>query len=200
MKKRLLTITISTILILTLQPGAAAVTHTVQKGESLWKIAVKYKMGISEIFAANSQIPNFDLIYPNQKIEVPLPDQNLQAIVNEVVRLTNQKRTANGLKPLTENWELSRIAQYKSNEMRDKNYFSHQSPAYGTPFEMLKKFGIKYSAAGENIAKGQKTAAEVVDSWWNSPGHKQNMLNPNFTQIGIGNATPGNYWTQIFTG
>lgn len=110
-------------------------------------------------------------------------------------------RANNGLAPLKENWELSRVARFKSNDMITKNYFSHTSPTYGSPFKMMTSFGLKYSYAGENIAMGQRTPKEVVQAWMNSPGHRSNILNKNFTEIGVGvskdtNGTP--YWTQMF--
>ena len=84
--------------------------------------------------------------------------------------------------------------------MHDLGYFSHTSPTYGSPFDMMKSFGISYRAAGENIAKGQTTPAAVVNAWWNSEGHRQNMLNASFTQIGVGYVADGKYWTQMFIG
>ena len=118
----------------------------------------------------------------------------------EVIRLVNIERQKEGLQPLKENPELSRIAKIKSQEMKDKGYFSHTSPTYGSPFDMMKSFGITYTAAGENIARGQKTPAAVVQGWMNSSGHRRNIMNPNFTEIGIGCVTGGNgpYWTQMF--
>ena len=98
------------------------------------------------------------------------------------------------------NWELSRVARYKSQDMKDKGYFSHTSPTYGSPFDMMKKFGITYRTAGENIAKGQRTPQAVVNAWMNSSGHRANILNSSFTQIGVGYVADGNYWTQMFTG
>lgn len=83
-------------------------------------------------------------------------------------------------------------------DMVDKKYFSHTSPTYGSPFHMIKNFGISYRSAGENIAYGQRTPAQVVNSWWNSDGHRANMLNANYTDIGVGYAANGNYWTQMF--
>ena len=65
---------------------------------------------------------------------------------------------------------------------------------------MMKSFGISYRAAGENIAKGQTTPAAVVNAWWNSAGHRQNMLNASYTQIGVGYVADGKYWTQMFIG
>ena len=180
--------------------SAQVVKHTVVKGESMWKIAVKYQVGLSEIIAANDQIKNPNLIYPGQILNIPLKDTALTNYVNEVIRLTNLKRTQNGLKALKANWELSRVAQYKSQDMSSKNYFSHQSPTYGSPFDMMKAFGISYRTAGENIAKGQTTPAQVVEAWWNSEGHRKNILNASFTEIGVGYVAKGNYWTQMFIG
>lgn len=174
--------------------------YTVQPGDSLWKIAVKYQVGITEIIAANPQLKNPNLIYPGDKVNVPL-FRLIKEIEREVIELVNQERVKNGLKPLKANWELSRIARYKSNDMRDNNYFSHDSPIYGSPFTMIKAFGISYRSAGENIAAGQKTAWEVMQSWMNSPGHRANILNASFTEIGVGYATGGKYktyWTQMF--
>ena len=100
---------------------------------------------------------------------------------------------------MTEDWQLSRVARYKSQDMRDRGYFSHNSPTYGSPFQMMKSFGISYRTAGENIAKGYKSPAEVVVGWMNSSGHRANILNPSFTHIGVGFEKDGNYWTQMFT-
>ncbi|EBK2060154.1 hypothetical protein AAL85_25555, partial [Salmonella enterica subsp. enterica serovar Typhi] len=80
----------------------------------------------------------------------------------------------------------------------DNNYFSHTSPTYGSPFDMMKKFGIKFGYAGENIAMGQKTPAEVVNAWMNSEGHRANILNANYNLIGVGYYN--GYWAQEFVG
>ncbi|MBO1915365.1 hypothetical protein J4G37_62370, partial [Microvirga sp. 3-52] len=89
-------------------------------------------------------------------------------------------------------------ARAKSKDMSSKGYFSHTSPTYGSPFDQMKQFGVSYSAAGENIAMGQRTPAEVVKAWMDSPGHRENILKPGFTHIGIGYDSNGNYWTQQF--
>ncbi|PLT34988.1 CAP domain-containing protein [Bacillus sp. V5-8f] len=118
----------------------------------------------------------------------------------QVVELTNAERAKQGLKALQIDNELSKVAQVKSQDMKDKNYFDHNSPTYGSPFDMMKKFGISYSYAGENIAMGQKSPQEVVQAWMNSQGHRENIMNPNFTHIGVGHVASGNYWTQMFIG
>lgn len=176
--------------------------YTVQKGDSLWKIAVKYEVGLSEIIAANPQFPNPNLIYPGDKVTVPLYSET-KRIEAEVARLVNEERKKAGLPPLKLNWELSRVARHKSQDMRDKGYFSHTSPTYGSPFDMIRAYGISYRSAGENIAAGQSTAQQVMNSWMNSTGHRQNILNASFTEIGVGYATGGSYryyWTQMFIG
>jgi spore coat assembly protein SafA len=103
--------------------------YTVQPGDTLWKIAVRYQVGISEIISANPQFRNPNLIYPGDKVNIPSFDAT-KSIESQVVQLTNQERAKHGLKALTQDWELSRVARYKSMDMRDKNYFSHTSPTY----------------------------------------------------------------------
>ena len=180
--------------------SAADLSHTVVSGDSMWKIAVKYQVGLSEIISANPHIKDPALIYPGQKITIPTADEGVSSYEKEVVRLVNEIRAKNGLNPLTEDWELSRVARYKSRDMKDNNYFSHTSPVYGSPFNMLKSFGIKYKAAAENIAKGQATPQAVVNAWMNSAGHRANILNSSYTKIGVGYVKSGNYWTQMFIG
>lgn len=121
----------------------------------------------------------------------------------EVVRLVNVERTKRGLSELSFNNQLSNVATLKSQDMINKNYFSHTSPTYGSPFDMMKQFNISYKTAGENIAKGQKTPEEVVNAWMNSQGHRENILSTNFTDIGVGVAKSSDgtlYWTQMFIG
>lgn len=124
----------------------------------------------------------------------------VSAFEKEVVELTNKERAKNGLKALTLDNELSKVAKVKSRDMSTNNYFDHTSPTYGSPFDMMKQFGITYKAAGENIAKGQKTPEEVVNAWMNSEGHRANILSDKFTHIGVGYVENGNYWTQQFIG
>ena len=200
MKRTLISIlsAIMLIVILSVSVSATTITHTVLKGESLWKIAVKYEVGLSEIKSANPQIANYDLIYPNQKINIPTSDQNVLTYEKQVVDLVNKERTQRGLKALEQDWELSRVARYKSQDMKDNNYFSHTSPTYGSPFQMMKSFGITYKTAGENIARGYKTPEAVVNGWMNSSGHRANILSSSYTRIGVGYVQNGNYWTQMF--
>lgn len=180
--------------------AANVLTHTVVKGDTLWKIAVKYQIGLSEIISANPQFPNPDLIYPGQTIYIPVLDSTVTSYEQQVIDLVNEIRVQYGLNTLKSNWELCRVARYKSQDMHDNKYFSHTSPVYGSPFDMMKNFGISYRTAGENIAQGYKTPAAVVDGWMNSSGHRANILNASYTQIGVGYVSDGNYWTQMFIG
>ena len=128
---------------------------------------------------------------------------NFAAYQQEVVNLVNKERAKYGLSALKSNSSLANVATIKSQDMVNKNYFSHTSPTYGSPFDMMKQFGISYKTAGENIAMGQKTPSEVVTAWMNSEGHRKNILSSSFTQIGVGVAKNANsqlYWTQMFIG
>ena len=178
--------------------AASYLKHTVVSGDSMWKIAVKYQVGLSEIKSANPHIKNPDLIYPGQVLNIPMIDASVTNYESEVIRLVNEIRVKNGLKALEADWELSRVARIKSQDMKDNNYFSHTSPVYGSPFNMIKNFGISYKSAAENIAKGQSTPQAVVNAWMNSQGHRANILNSSYTKIGVGYVQNGNYWTQMF--
>ncbi|MHB1153166.1 MAG: SafA/ExsA family spore coat assembly protein [Eubacteriales bacterium] len=200
--KKLISIVICTALCFafTVFPVNAATSYTVIRGDTLWKIAAKYKVGVSELINANPQLRNPDAIYPGNVLTIPTLNSGIQAFEAEVIRLCNSARSQNGLGQFASNWELSRVARYKSQDMHDKRYFSHTSPTYGSPFAMMNTFGISYRTAGENIAMGQRTAQAVFNAWMNSPGHRANILNGAFKQIGVGYVADGNYWTQMFIG
>lgn len=174
----------------------AAESYTVASGDTLWKIALKTGTGVQELIDANPQLTNPNQISAGQKITVPVKEQ--ASVEQEVVKLVNAERAKAGLAALHEDLELSKVAKSKSQDMHDKNYFDHTSPTYGSPFTMMKNFGITYKSAGENISKGQRSAQEVVTAWMNSEGHRANILNKSYTHIGIGYVQDGNYWTQMF--
>jgi uncharacterized YkwD family protein len=140
---------------------------------------------------------------PEQKPETPeqKPESSaLHAFEKRVGELVNAERAKAGLKPLVLDESLSLKAREKSRDMAKNNYFSHNSPTYGTPFEMMQSMGITYRSAGENIAMGQRSPEAVVEAWMNSPGHRANILSPSFTHLGVGYIADGNYWTQWFIG
>lgn len=226
MKKQLLTLSVAAF-VFGGSSLASAQHCTVQHGDSMWKIAERYKIPFEEILRHNAHFKNPHLIFPLDKIELPdhtqhgtTTDQNSKsdniqhgenkveqsapsAEAEKVLQLVNAEREKAGLKPLKMSEELRSIANLKARDMGEKGYFDHNSPTYGSPFEMLQRFGVHYRAAGENIAAGQKTPEEVMQSWMNSSGHRANILNANFDSIGIGVYSGGKYgiyWTQLFTG
>ncbi|AQS11472.1 cysteine-rich secretory protein family protein [Clostridium saccharobutylicum] len=118
----------------------------------------------------------------------------------EMLDLINQARTQNNVPPLEIDMQVTNVARIKAQDMIDNNYFSHSSPKYGSPFDMLKSFGISYVKAGENIA-GNHDVQDAHNSLMNSPGHRRNILDPNFTHIGIGiknGSSYGNMFSQMF--
>lgn len=135
---------------------------------------------------------------PVQEQKESTATDQILAIEEKVVALTNAERAKNGLSALKIDRPLMAAAREKSQDMKDKNYFSHTSPTFGSPFDRLKALGIAYKSAGENIAKGQRTPEEVVQAWMNSEGHRANILNKDFTHIGVGYVKDGNIWTQQF--
>lgn len=133
----------------------------------------------------------------------PAVSGDYAAFQKRVVELVNAERAKNGLKPLTMNAQVNKTATLKSQDMAKLGYFDHNSPTYGSPFDMMKKYGISYRTAGENIAMGQTTPEQVMKGWMNSPGHRANILKASFTQIGVGvakNSSGRLYWTQQFIG
>lgn len=141
-----------------------------------------------------------DVTAPTEAPETSDDNAALSAYERAVVDLTNRYREQYGLAPLTADPKLCELARMKSQDMRDKGYFDHHSPTYGSPFEMMKRFGVSYRTTGENIAMGYRTAQSVVEGWMNSPGHRANILNAGFTRIGVGYISDGNYCTQMFIG
>ena len=134
----------------------------------------------------------------NTTPEATESESNDQAIIDQVVALVNEERAKNGLQPLSNNTDLSEVAYIKAVDMAENNYFEHTSPTYGSPFDMMNTFGITYTAAAENIAQGYTTAESVMEGWMNSDGHKANILNPDYTEIGVGYEKNEHNWVQMF--
>lgn len=125
------------------------------------------------------------------------------SMTSQVVTLVNKERASNGLQPVASDSQLAKLAQMKAEDMAKNGYFSHTSPTYGSAFDMMKTYGVSYKTAGENIAKGQKTAEAVMNGWMNSSGHRANILKSDYTKIGVGYAKASDgttYWVQIFKG
>lgn len=217
---------ITSIVAVGIVTGLASTAHAqhcnVQKGDSMFKIAERYNIPFKDILKHNKHYPNPHLIHPNDKVEFPTHDSGGQqsqesshedqietgngtttgaaesSEAREVLNIVNQERAKQGLKPLELSDKLTSIANMKASDMANNNYFSHTSPTYGSPFEMLQRFGVNYTSAGENIAAGQKTAQEVMSAWLHSSGHRANIMNPNYTQLGVGYDASGSHWVQLF--
>jgi uncharacterized YkwD family protein len=143
----------------------------------------------------NSPAKEAAVVSPNTAVSANLSYEQ------KVVQLVNVERQKAGLQPLKLDSEISNVARAKSKDMANNNYFAHQSPTYGSAGDMLTKFGIRWSAWGENIASGQRTPESVVTAWMNSEGHRANIMSPNFSRIGVGYVTNSGgtpYWTQVF--
>lgn len=184
--------------------GTEAAKYVMKSGEALSGMAEKLGMTRIAVGQANPPVQNPDQIHGESvphTSPAPPKQKTLSGFEQEVVRLTNVQRQKKDLNPLQIDDGLSKVARLKSEDMRDQNYFSHQSPTYGSPFEMMQKFDIHFSHAGENIAAGYPTPEKVVQGWMNSEGHRANILNPHFTHIGVGVAPGGSYdkyETQMF--
>lgn len=220
--KKFITSIVVVGLVAGLSQTAFAQHCNVQKGDSMFKIAERYNIKFADILRHNKHYPNPHLIHPNDKIQFPEHDSGGQTSqetshedqietgqaettgatestqARQILKLVNQERQKQGLKALELSDKLTSIANTKASDMANNNYFSHNSPTYGSPFEMLQHFGVHYTAAGENIAQGQKTAREVMNAWLNSSGHRANILNSNYTQLGVGYDQSGNQWVQLF--
>lgn len=214
----------ATVILFSATP-AGAQSCNVQKGDSMWRIAKEYNIIFAELLRLNRHFKNQDLIHPRDRVELPdgstgassgkantsgadartddTADKDASEAAQAVLRLVNQERAKAGLSALSLDKRLNRAAQKKSEDMRNKNYFDHQSPTYGSPFDLMRSEGINYTTAGENIAAGQQSAEAVMESWMNSSGHRANILNAKYKYLGVGLALGGRYgtyWTQEFTG
>ena len=187
---------------------------------------MRYKVPFEEILRLNKHYIDPHMIHPMDKINLPdgsagantshdseyddispddqsVPKSDISQQAKDVLRLVNAERQKQGLSSLTLSDKLTAVANEKARDMAENNYFSHTSPTYGSPFQMLQQYGIRYRTAGENIAAGQRSPEEVMNSWMNSSGHRANILNSAYTEIGIGYYQGGSYgseWVQLFTG
>ena len=150
----------------------------------------------------NNKPENPDAPDNNQPENPSLPDTDTENadFVRQVVDLVNRERAKAGLSPVTADTSIQAAAQVRAKEIEKS--FSHTRPDGSSFSTALTQQGVTYRGSGENIAWGQKTPEQVMNGWMNSEGHRANILNKNFTKIGVGyhqNASGTNYWTQLFT-
>lgn len=227
MKKLIISSTVAMTLLAT---GTAQASNcTVQHGESLWRIAKEYHLDFAKVLELNKHLKDLDIIHPGQIVnthqqkgtnvdESPsvgaagnataqgmITDDRQatsDAQASQVLELVNKERSSRGLQPLRLDSKLNKVAAEKARDMAVNGYFSHDSPVYGSPFDMMRSFGVDYHSAAENIAAGQRSASEVMSSWMNSSGHRANILNPDYGKLGVGYYDAGSkapYWVQEFT-
>ena len=137
--------------------------------------------------------------YIHTKDVIKIPGINLYEY--QVAAMVNAERGKAGLRALVWDDKLSDIARLKSDDMRTQNYCGHESPVYGSPFDMLQNFRVDYRRAGENVAMGYRTPGEVMAGWMDSPGHRHNIMGSDYERIGVGvvmNPYGSIYWTQLF--
>jgi uncharacterized protein YkwD len=133
----------------------------------------------------------------------PLTPDGLSRTAAEVVALTNSARGRAGLLPLAVDARLTTAAQAHCADMAARDFYAHTSPDGAQPWDRAAAAGSRRRTIGENIACGQRSPAEVVDGWMNSPGHRANILKREFTHIGVGftgGGRAGTYWAQLFGG
>jgi uncharacterized YkwD family protein len=169
--------------------------YKVSKGDTFWYIAQRYGLDYKKLMQLNPTVQPTNM-HVGEVIRLKASASSPSNFEEQVVQLVNQQRAKAGLKSLTHRADVKNVAQKKAQDMINSNYFSHTSPNYGSPFDMLKTFGISYSYAGENIAKGQKTPQEVMNAWMNSSGHRANILKPQYDAIGVGYYHGA--WVQMF--
>jgi uncharacterized YkwD family protein len=169
--------------------------YKVSPGDTFWFIAQRYGLDYRELMRLNPDVEPRNM-HVGEVIRLKADASNHNAFEDQVVQIVNQERAKQGLRALTHRADLKAVAHKKAEDMINSNYFSHTSPNYGSPFQMMKTFGINYTTAGENIAKGQKTPQEVMNAWMNSSGHRANILKADFDTIGVGFYHGA--WVQMF--
>lgn len=149
------------------------------------------------------KLNNFQLIYDFLSKEYKETKQYSDKLVTEVIFLVNKERKKNNLLPLVEDKHLSQIAIIKSQDFIERNYFDHYSPYFGNPWDLAALFDYEFLIFGENIAKHFNSPSDVVRAWLQSPTHRENILRPQYSNIGVGinRSSDGTiYWVQLFAG
>lgn len=126
-----------------------------------------------------ASVSNVEVVEPTSAVDINITENE-----GELLSLINNERIKNGLSELIIDEEIQNLARLKAQDLVNNNYFSHTSPTYGTPFEMLKSYSISYKTASENIA-GNTSIEGAISSWMNSDSHKSNILSNDYNYTGI---------------
>jgi len=197
--------------------GAGSTYYTTRSNSTIYQSS-NYSTYYSTKYNSTSQRNYYRIITPqepsaqvpephppvstNPPSSSPAPGGNLTSAEQKMVNLVNQERSKAGLQQLRVDMSLVELARNKSQDMIDRNYFGHNSPTYGSPFDMMRQAGVKYSTAAENLA-GAASVESAHANLMASSGHRANILNPRFNYLGAGIASGGPYgnmFTQLFVG
>ena len=195
--------------------------YVVKQGDTLYLIAKSLGTTVNKLVSINN-LKSYD-VYVGQVLYVPAvaatpvpqpqpkpqpqpqpqpaPVAGMTADEQQMLSLVNQERAKAGLPGLQADMNIVKVARLKAKDMINLNYFDHTSPTYGSPFDMMKQFGIAYGYAGENLA-GAGNVQSAHTNLMNSPGHRANILNVNYNKVGIGIVDGGPYgkmFVQMFT-
>lgn len=142
------------------------------------------------------QVANYEVAYDYLAKDYLKTPHLYAAFEANVLKQVNEIRQAQQLQPFQTDAQLTQLAIIKAQDMVKRNYFEHESPHYGNPWDMATLFDYEYTSYGENIARNFKTAKETVDAWMASPKHRANLLKPSFTHLGVGvqKAEDGNFY------
>jgi uncharacterized YkwD family protein len=190
--RTLLALTVASSLLLAMPGSAAAYSTTWSNWSSRWFSAYRTAVYAAPTTTAKSTAARTAAPTTTSTTAANSPEQQL-------LSLLNRERTQRGLRAVQSESTVTSVARLKSRDMVTRNYFSHTSPTYGSPAQMLARYNVRYSTFGENIAKAGG-AARIHSMWMKSAGHRANILNPAFTHVGIGTAVNGAGYaaTQIF--
>jgi uncharacterized YkwD family protein len=209
MKKQIVILCSSLLLFLALPQGSTSAQqvkmfkeppfeyYKVSKGDTFWFIAKRYGLDYKKLMELNPTVVPTNMQI-GSSIRLKETAKTTTTFEDQVAVLVNVERQKNGLPPLSHRADLKAVSERKAMDLINSNYFSHTSPNYGSPFDMMKQFGISYRSAGENIAKGQRSPEEVMNSWMDSSGHRANILNSSYDAIGVGYYNGA--WVQMFIG
>ncbi|MFJ9031174.1 CAP domain-containing protein [Streptomyces sp. NPDC102274] len=178
-------------------PSKESTGSTAARPEKKTKPAAAPPKPRTEIPTRSSEAPA-----PTQTTARPAPaapGSNSSSSEAAVLSLVNKERAKVGCSPLRADASLGRLAQDFSDDMAERGFFDHTDPEGKTPWDRADRAGVK-DLGGENIARGQATAQAVMDSWMNSEGHRANILNCDYTRLGVGvhTGSGGPWWTQDF--
>ena len=171
------------------------VTHDLNSEPTKSELAVGESVSIElETTALENQPQSSAFVDP-----LSIDSAALSIIIQEVLDIVNSERGRVGLLPLRLHSQLIAAAQAHSDDMARHNFMSHTGSDGSSPFDRMKRYGYNFRWAGENVASGYSSPQDVMRGWMNSSGHRANILNPNFRDIGIGYARGNSpYWTQKF--